>query len=87
MKLVTRKGLVGAYRVDRPLVARIVAPPVVSLPVMRGQVLGRIQVWEGKRLLGTRPLVAARSISRPGFAGRMEWFAGRTLHHIGGFFT
>jgi D-alanyl-D-alanine carboxypeptidase (penicillin-binding protein 5/6) len=87
LQLVTRKGLVRAYRVDRPLVARIVAPPVVSLPVARGQVLGRVQVWEGKRLLGARPLVAVRSISRPGFAGRMEWFAGRTLHHIGGFFT
>jgi D-alanyl-D-alanine carboxypeptidase (penicillin-binding protein 5/6) len=87
LRLVTRKGLVRAYRIDRALVARIVAPPAVSLPVARGQVLGRIQVWEGKRLLGTRPLVAARSISRPSFAGRMEWYAGRTLHHIGGLFT
>jgi D-alanyl-D-alanine carboxypeptidase (penicillin-binding protein 5/6) len=87
LQLVTRRGLVRAYRVDRPLVARIVAPPVVSLPVARGQVLGRIQVWEGKRLLGVRPLFAGRSIARPGLGGRLRWYAGRTLHHIGDFFS
>jgi D-alanyl-D-alanine carboxypeptidase len=87
LRLVARKGLVRAYRVDRPIVARIVAPPVVALPVTRGQVLGRIQVWEGKRLLGAEPLVADRSISRPDFAGRMHWYAGRTLHHIAGLFS
>jgi D-alanyl-D-alanine carboxypeptidase (penicillin-binding protein 5/6) len=87
LRLVTTRGLVRAYRVDRPLVARIVAPPVVALPVVRGQVLGRVQVWEGKRLLGTRPLVAARAIRRPGLGGRVAWYAGRTLHHIGDFFS
>jgi D-alanyl-D-alanine carboxypeptidase len=87
LQLVARKGLVRAYRVDRPIVARVVAPPVVALPVTRGQVLGRIQVWEGKRLLGSEPLVAERSISRPGFAGRMHWYAGRTLHHIADLFS
>jgi hypothetical protein len=55
--------------------------------VRKGQVLGRVQVWEGRRLLGTRPLVAARSISKPGFGGRVAWYAGRTLHHIRGLFS
>jgi D-alanyl-D-alanine carboxypeptidase (penicillin-binding protein 5/6) len=79
--------LVRAYRVDRPLVERVVAPAVVPLPVVRGQALGRVEVWAGKRLLGERPLVASRSVSRPGLAGRLGWYAGRTLHHIGSFFS
>jgi len=87
LALVTRRRLVRAYRVDRPLVERVVAPAVVPLPVRRGQVLGRIEVWEGKRMLGLEPLVAARSISRPGLTGRVGWYAGRTLHHVVDFFS
>jgi len=87
LALVTRRRLVRAYRVDRPLVERVVAPAVVSLPVRRGQVLGRIEVWEGRRMLGREPLVAARSISRPGLTGRVGWYAGRTLHHVVDFFS
>ncbi|MFN2629946.1 MAG: D-alanyl-D-alanine carboxypeptidase family protein [Gaiellaceae bacterium] len=87
LALLAPQRLLRAYRVDRPLVQRIVAPAVVRLPVTRGQALGRIEVWEGKRLLGSRALVAARSISRPGFGGRMRWYAGRTLHHVIGFFS
>jgi D-alanyl-D-alanine carboxypeptidase (penicillin-binding protein 5/6) len=87
LKLVALRGLVRAVRVDRPLVAHVVAPRVVSLPVRAGQVLGQVQIWEGHRLLGTRRLVAARSIAKPGFGGRVAWYAGRTLHHIGGLFS
>jgi serine-type D-Ala-D-Ala carboxypeptidase (penicillin-binding protein 5/6) len=87
LRLVAPRGLVRAFRVDKPLVGRVVAPRVVPLPVRKGQVLGRVQVWEGRRLLGTRPLVAARSISKPGFGGRVAWYAGRTLHHIRGLFS
>jgi serine-type D-Ala-D-Ala carboxypeptidase (penicillin-binding protein 5/6) len=87
LQLVTTKRLRVAYRVDRPLVERVVAPAVVALPVVRGQALGRVQIWEGRRLLGTRSLVAARSVSRPAFGGRATWYARRTLHHIGALFT
>jgi D-alanyl-D-alanine carboxypeptidase len=82
IQLVARSPLLRAYRVDRPLVQRVIAPAVVPLPVTRGQVLGRVEVWAGKRLLGERPLVASRSVSRPGVGGRIAWYAGRTLHHI-----
>lgn len=83
LALVSTRPLVRAYRVDRPLVERVVAPAVVRLPVARGQVLGHVEVWAGSRLLGERPLVAARSVTRPGLGGRIVWYAGRTLHHIG----
>jgi D-alanyl-D-alanine carboxypeptidase (penicillin-binding protein 5/6) len=85
--LVVESPLVRAYRVGSALVERVVAPAVVTLPVRRGQVLGNVQVWAGKRLLGERPLVASRSIDRPGLTGRAGWYARRTLHHIVRFFS
>src|ERR671924_78266 len=87
LALVPRRPLVRAVRVDRPLTARVVAPSVVRLPVRKGERLGVVKVFEGRKLLGTRPLVAARSVSRPGLAGRVGWYAGRTVHHFLGFFT
>jgi D-alanyl-D-alanine carboxypeptidase (penicillin-binding protein 5/6) len=74
-------------RVDRPLVERVVAPLVVSLPVRKGQALGEVQVYAGSKVIARRPLVAARAIARPGFVGRAEWYAGRSLDHVAGWFT
>ena len=74
-------------RVDRPLVERVVAPSTVSLPVAKGHRLGEIRVYAGKKLVASRPLVAARSIARPGFVARSEWYAGRALHHVASWFS
>jgi serine-type D-Ala-D-Ala carboxypeptidase (penicillin-binding protein 5/6) len=87
LPLVATRRLLRPYRLDRPVVARVVAPGAVSLPVRRGEALGRVELWEGARLLGTRPLVAARSVSPPGLGGRVAFYAGRTLHHVWGFFS
>jgi hypothetical protein len=54
----------------------------VSLPVHEGDVLGRIEVRDGARVVGTRDLVASRTINKPGLGGRLGWYAGRTLHHL-----
>jgi D-alanyl-D-alanine carboxypeptidase (penicillin-binding protein 5/6) len=70
-------------RVDRALVERVVAPSAVSLPVTKGQVLGEVRVYLGSKVVARRPLVAARSIERPGLVARSEWYAGRALHHVG----
>ena len=51
----------------------------VSLPVRQGAVLGRVEIRSGSRLLGTRDLVASRTINKPGVGGRLRWYAGRTL--------
>jgi D-alanyl-D-alanine carboxypeptidase (penicillin-binding protein 5/6) len=85
--LVASKPLLRVVRVGRPLVERVVAATAVALPVRRGQRLGRVEVWEGRKLLGTRPLLAARSVSRPGFGGRVRWYATRTGHHLLGLFS
>jgi serine-type D-Ala-D-Ala carboxypeptidase (penicillin-binding protein 5/6) len=87
LALVAPRRLLRAVRVDRPLVERVVAPAEVGLPVRRGAPLGEVRVYSGRRLLGRRPLVAARSVDRPGLAGRVGWYARRTVHHLWGFVT
>jgi hypothetical protein len=67
------------------VIERVIAPTAVSLPVVRGQHLGRIDVFAQGKLLGTRPLVAGRSVARPGIAGRFSWYSTRTMHHLVGF--
>jgi serine-type D-Ala-D-Ala carboxypeptidase (penicillin-binding protein 5/6) len=87
VELVVRRPLVRAVRVHRPLSVRVVAAAAVSLPVRAGQPLGVVKVFEGRKLVGTRILVARRAVSRPGVVGRVGWYAGRTVHHLAGFFT
>ena len=87
LALVAAKPLVRVVRVGRPLVERVVAPAAVELPVRRGQQLGWVRLYDRGRLVGARPLVAARTIERPGLGGRVAWYAERTLHHLGGLFS
>jgi D-alanyl-D-alanine carboxypeptidase (penicillin-binding protein 5/6) len=87
LRLVAASGVRRAVRVDRPLVARVVATAAVALPVHKGDRLGVVRVYSGRRLLGTRPLFAARSIDRPGAAARVGFYARRTVKHVWGWFT
>jgi D-alanyl-D-alanine carboxypeptidase (penicillin-binding protein 5/6) len=82
--LVVAKPLLRVVRVGRPLVERVVAAAAVSLPVRRGQQLGRVEVWQGRTLLGERPLLAARTVEKPSALGKLGWYAGRTMHHLVG---
>ena len=82
--LVASRSLVRVVRVGRPVVQKVIAPSAVALPVRRGQRLGRIEVWTGGKLLGTRPLLAARSVAKPGVGGRVRWYATRTMHDLWG---
>jgi D-alanyl-D-alanine carboxypeptidase (penicillin-binding protein 5/6) len=85
--LVARRPLVRVVRVGRPVVERIVAPAAISLPVVQGQQLGRIEFWSGGTRLGSRPLLAARSVQEPGLGGRLRWYGTRTVHHLMGIFS
>ena len=87
VRLVAARPLVRAVRLGRPLVERVVAPTAVSLPVSRGQRLGEVRVYAGRRELGRRALVAAESISRPTLPGRVAWYAGRTASHVWGWLS
>jgi serine-type D-Ala-D-Ala carboxypeptidase (penicillin-binding protein 5/6) len=87
LSLVATKPLVRVVRRGRPLVERIVAPAAVRLPVRRGEALGRVEIWQGRDLVGSRPLRAARTVPKPGAVGRLRWYAGRTMHHLAGLFS
>jgi D-alanyl-D-alanine carboxypeptidase (penicillin-binding protein 5/6) len=87
LELIPSRPLRRSVRVGVPLVERVVAPGVVGLPVHRGQQLGEVRVYARGRLLGSRPLVAARDVSRPGLASRVGWYAGRAAHHLGTWFS
>ncbi len=82
LALVAAAPLLTVTRVGRPLTETVVAPVGLSLPVRRGDVLGRVEIRQGNRLVGTRDLVASRTINKPGLVGRLGWYAGRTLHNL-----
>ena len=85
--LVPRRAVARPVRTDRPLVERIIAPVALSLPVQRGSRVGEVRVFSGRRLVARVPLVAARSVSRPGFWGRVGFYSARTFSHVGGWFS
>jgi serine-type D-Ala-D-Ala carboxypeptidase (penicillin-binding protein 5/6) len=84
VRLVPSRPLVRVVQLGRPLTERVVAPTRVSLPVRRRERLGVVRIYDGRRLLGSRSLVAARSVARPGVADRLSWYAGRTAHRVWG---
>jgi serine-type D-Ala-D-Ala carboxypeptidase (penicillin-binding protein 5/6) len=87
LPLVAAAPLSSVVRIGVPLTERVVAPTAASLPVRQGQRLGEVQIYAGGRLLGSRALVAPRSVSKPGLAGRMRWYATRTVHNVVGLVT
>jgi hypothetical protein len=82
LALVAAKPLLTVARLGRPLTETVVAPALVSLPVRQGAVLGRVEIRQGSNLVGTRDLVASRSINKPGLGSRLGWYSGRTLHNL-----
>ena len=80
VRLLAERRLVSVVRIGRPLVERVVAPTAASLPVHRGDRLGEVRVYASGKLLGTRPLVAGRSVARPDTFGRAAWYAGKAAH-------
>jgi D-alanyl-D-alanine carboxypeptidase (penicillin-binding protein 5/6) len=85
--LVPARTVVRPVRVDRPLVERVVAPSTLRLPVRRGTRVGEVRVYSGRRLEARVPLVAGRSVSRPGVDGRVGFYARRTFSHVGAWLT
>ncbi|MBD0347693.1 MAG: D-alanyl-D-alanine carboxypeptidase [Thermoleophilia bacterium] len=84
VRLVAPRGVRRAVRVGRPLRERVVAPAVVSLPVAKGQQLGEVRVYEGRRLIARSPLVAARRVDSPSLPSRVEWYAERVADNLFG---
>jgi D-alanyl-D-alanine carboxypeptidase (penicillin-binding protein 5/6) len=86
VELVAGRPVERAVRLGAVLVERVVAPRVVALPVRRGQSLGEVQVYAGRRLLARAPLVARTAVSRPSLADKTAWYAERVAGNIAGWF-
>ena len=82
VEIVATRRIVHVARIDHPLVERVVTPPVVSLPVAKGQRLGEVRVYDRGKLVAREPLVAGRAVAEPGLLGRVRWYATRTVEHV-----
>jgi serine-type D-Ala-D-Ala carboxypeptidase (penicillin-binding protein 5/6) len=87
VRVVAAKPALRVIHVERPLVERVVLPVEAALPVRKGQRLGEVQVLDRGIVIARSPLVAANAVERPGTLGRVGFYAGRTLDHLGGFFS
>jgi D-alanyl-D-alanine carboxypeptidase (penicillin-binding protein 5/6) len=80
--LVATRPIVRPAPTGRPLVERVIAPVTVALPVQAGARLGTVVVTDGTRVVARAPLVAARSVARPGRLAQGMYVARRTVHHL-----
>jgi hypothetical protein len=76
----------SAIRTKSLRIASAVSSSTMRVPVRRGQRLGEVQVLDRGRVIARSPLVAASAVGRPGTLGRVGFYAGRTLDHLGGLF-
>jgi D-alanyl-D-alanine carboxypeptidase (penicillin-binding protein 5/6) len=87
VRLVAPRTVAITLRQGRPLVERVVAPGVAELPVRKGQRLGKVEVYDGNRLVASSKLVAAESVSEPGWLGKASWYAQQTASNLWGIFS
>jgi D-alanyl-D-alanine carboxypeptidase (penicillin-binding protein 5/6) len=87
VELVAARPFRTVARIGAPLVETVTAPTAASLPVRAGQQLGEVTIRDGSRVLARRPLVASRSVGRPGTAARIGWYAGRAARHMVGWLS
>jgi D-alanyl-D-alanine carboxypeptidase (penicillin-binding protein 5/6) len=85
--LVAPRSIVRTVHEATALLERVVALSVVALPVRRGQRLGRVEIYDGNRLVASSNLVAAEDVSEPGLAGKTAWYARRTAANLWGLVT
>ena len=80
--LVVPRSIVRMLRTGKPLVERVVAPTTLALPVAKSQVVGRVEVYDGNRLVASSNLVAAESVADAGFLAKARWYATRTVANV-----
>ena len=80
--LVAPRSIVRMLRSGKPLVERVVAPTTLALPVAQSQIVGRVEVYDGSRLVASSNLIAAESVADAGFLAKARWYATRTLANV-----
>jgi D-alanyl-D-alanine carboxypeptidase (penicillin-binding protein 5/6) len=87
LPVVARRTVEKPVRIGHALVEEVVSQRFVSLPVEKGRRLGSVRVYREGRMIASVPLVAARSVSEPGFLSRVGWYAGETAETVWGWLT
>ncbi len=82
VELVAPRTLVRAVRLGTPLVERVVAPSALALPVAKGARLGRVEVYDGNRLVASSNLVAADAVADAGLWTKAKWHATQTARNL-----
>ena len=82
LPLVAAHDRMRVVRLGKGLVEEVVAPVSVTLPVQKGQALGRVRVYREGRLIASSPLIAQRAVDAPGLFGRIGWYAGETVGNV-----
>jgi D-alanyl-D-alanine carboxypeptidase len=80
--VVAPRALVRAVRVDRTLREHVVVPTALALPVRKDQRVGEVRVYDGARLVARSPLVAARTVGKPGLGERVAWYARHAVDKV-----
>lgn len=87
VQLVAPRSIVGTLRNGKPLVERVIAPTTLALPVAEGEPLGRVEVYDGDRLVAASNLVAAESLAEASFIAKATWYATETARNLWGMIT
>jgi D-alanyl-D-alanine carboxypeptidase (penicillin-binding protein 5/6) len=87
VELVARRGIAATVRLGRPLLERVVAPASLGLPVAKGEGLGRVEVYEGNRLVASSNLVAAEAVADAGLFAKAKWHVTETARNLWGMVT
>jgi serine-type D-Ala-D-Ala carboxypeptidase (penicillin-binding protein 5/6) len=82
IELVASHPAVRPVRVGASLLERVVAPTQLALPVAKGERLGRIEVYEGNRLLASSDLVAAEAAGEAGVLAKARWYSAQTARNL-----
>jgi D-alanyl-D-alanine carboxypeptidase len=85
--LVAPRSVASSIRVGRSLVERVVAPAALALPIVKGDRLGRVEVYDGNRLVASSNLVAAESVPDAGLWAKTKWLATETVRNLWGMVT
>ena len=57
------------------------------LPIVKGDRLGRVEVYDGNRLVASSNLVAAESVPDAGLWAKAQWYATETVRNLWGMVT
>jgi D-alanyl-D-alanine carboxypeptidase len=87
VELIPERGTVQPVRIGRQLLERVIAPTIVAPPVAEGQRLGRVELYDGDRLVASSNLVAADAVSDAGLFAKARWYAEQTARNLWGIVT